>query len=418
MINFLKRQEVIYASFFIAGIVAYYFPNTAKMFETPGDLYLSLFQMCILPLVVSSIILSAASIIEKRNQKLGSGAILSFFLFGMILSGVLGLALPTILNLGKAIATDPAFLEISGGSQDDLIASVMLTTPIETVQGIGSIIASIFTKNIFTSLGSAAILQLIPVAFLIGSAAAFLPTNKKEMFLSFVSAIDLIFKQIITCIILLLPFGIVLTFSSKFQTLSLDLLMIFLPCLVLMLGSMVFCCVLFTFLIAKKTQLTYMQVLSRIKETLIVLTGTASFISAMPFYMKALKENFHCDEDKVDLFIPITIPIFRFGNVFHFAFIAILATQIFSIPLSLYEYFLLIILTVFAGFSSVSSGLINIGLLGIVLSPVSVPFSLMIVLFAILEPIIDPIRTIFGLYVNFLCSIFGFSRGEIGKTGK
>ena len=71
----------------------------------------------------------------------------------------------------------------------------------------------------------------------------------------------------------------------------------------------------------------------------------------------------------------------------------------------------------FAGFSSVSSGLINIGLLGIVLSPVSVPFSLMIVLFAILEPIIDPIRTIFGLYVNFLCSIFGFSRGEIGKTG-
>ena len=330
MINFLKRQEVIYASFFIAGIVAYYFPNTAKMFETPGDLYLSLFQMCILPLVVSSIILSAASIIEKRNQKLGSGAILSFFLFGMILSGVLGLALPTILNLGKAIATDPAFLEISGGSQDDLIASVMLTTPIETVQGIGSIIASIFTKNIFTSLGSAAILQLIPVAFLIGSAAAFLPTNKKEMFLSFVSAIDLIFKQIITWIILLLPFGIVLTFSSKFQTLSLDLLMIFLPCLVLMLGSMVFCCVLFTFLIAKKTQLTYMQVLSRIKETLIVLTGTASFISSMPFYMKALKENFHCDEDKVDLFIPITIPIFRFGNVFHFAFIAILATQIFS----------------------------------------------------------------------------------------
>jgi Na+/H+-dicarboxylate symporter len=177
----------------------------------------------------------------------------------------------------------------------------------------------------------------------------------------------------------------------------------------------IFCCLLFTFLIARKTKFTYMQVLSKIKESLIVLTGTASFISAMPFYMKALKENFNCEEDKVDLFIPITVPIFRFGNVFHFAFIAVLATQIFSIPLSLYEYFLLIILTVFAGFSSVSSGLINIGLLGIVLSPISVPFSLMIVLFAILEPIIDPIRTIFGLYVNFLCAIFGFSQSKPAK---
>ncbi|MDP2193380.1 MAG: cation:dicarboxylase symporter family transporter [Alphaproteobacteria bacterium] len=408
MSTFLRKQEVIYASFVAAGIISYALPDVAQMLREPGVIYLSLFQMAILPLIFCSVISSAAIIVDKRHENVGTLRVLSLYVGGMIGCGILGLLLPSFFDFGQKIATNHTFLNLSNASEDDQITNVLLSTPIESTQSIWSVVSSIFTRNIFQSFIDAAILQLLPIAFLIGSASAFLPEEKKTTFLNVVSAIDLIFKKIITWIIVFLPAGIIFIFSSAFVTLSADLLLVFFPCLLLMLGSMVVCCIVFTFLIARRTNLSSMAVLSKFKETLIVLTGTTNFISAMPFYMKALKQEFDCNPNKVDLFIPVTVPIFRFGNVFHFAFIAIIAAQIFSIPLSATNYITLLMMTIFAGFSSVSSGLINITLLGLILSPVNVPFSLMIILFSVMEPIIDPIRTIFGLYVNFTCAIFGF----------
>jgi len=98
--------------------------------------------------------------------------------------------------------------------------------------------------------------------------------------------------------------------------------------------------------------------------------------------------------------------LFRCGNVFYFGFFSILTAQIFAIPLGFYEYVNLTILVSFAGFASVSSGIINVGLLAMVLSPIGVPSSLAIALFMALDPMIDPLRAAFTMYMHLFCAAF------------
>ena len=128
------------------------------------------------------------------------------------------------------------------------------------------------------------------------------------------------------------------------------------------------------------------------RNVMTISASTGSPIATMPTYMKALVKEFEFNQNKVDLYIPLSIALFRSGNVFYFGYVSVLIAQIFAIPLGFYDYINLMILVCFSGFASVSSGIINVGLLAMILSPTSVPSSLAITLFMALDPIIDPLE--------------------------
>ena len=166
--------------------------------------------------------------------------------------------------------------------------------------------------------------------------------------------------------------------------------------------------------ISRKLGVGYFSVFSKLKNVIIISASTGSPIATMPTYMNVLMTEFGFDKEKVDTYIPLSIALFRFGNVFYFGFAAVLTAQIFAIPLGFYEYMNLTLLVFFAGFAAVSSGLVNIGLLSMILSPVGVPSSFAITLFAAIDPIIDSSRTVFTMYMHLFCATLSLA----GKTKK
>jgi proton glutamate symport protein len=159
---------------------------------------------------------------------------------------------------------------------------------------------------------------------------------------------------------------------------------------------------------AKQLKFKYFSLLSALKTPLIVAFGTCSSTSAMPSYITALINNLHLNERATELFSPVILATCRYGIVFYYALLSIISAQIFSIPLELHDYLLIIIATVFTGFSAASPGIINITLLAVILSFLSVPSSLTIILFTAIDPLVDPIRTSFTIYINAFCSALSF----------
>ena len=51
MMSILKSPKIIVLALVLSAVIAWYFPNVAHALEKPGDMYMSLLQMCVIPLL-------------------------------------------------------------------------------------------------------------------------------------------------------------------------------------------------------------------------------------------------------------------------------------------------------------------------------------------------------------------------------
>lgn len=404
MIKFLKSPKTIILAFILAGLISWYFPLIAQLLQKPGDMYLSLLQMCVMPLLMLSIINAISKVVSNKASDNSTKHFLLKYTCTIFCLGLVGIATAELFKTGFPIADDTAFLKLGSSGQNSQPLFVTINDPLEKTQSIIDLFRSIFTNNIFMSLQESLILQVILFSALVGAAAGYLEEKEKNIFSTFITACELIFKKLISWITQFLPIGIVCIFANKFSNFSPDIFSIFLKSIICLLSSMLMLIFILNFYVSKKLNLQYFSIFLRLKDVFIVSASTGSPIATMPTYMRVLTENLNFKQAKIELFIPLSIALYRFGNVFYFGFVAVLTAQIFAIPLGVYEYLNIVFLVFFAGFAAVSSGIVNIGMLSMILSPVGVPASLAITLFAAVDPIIDPIRTVFTMYMNLFCA--------------
>ena len=403
MINFFKTPKAIVLAFILSALFAWYLPTVALILEKPGEMYLSLLQMCVMPLLMLSLINAISKVVAtKTNDNSTKRFLIKYTIITLALVFV-SVMLAEIFRTGYPIADNPDFLRLGSSGENSQPIFITIHDPLEKTQSIIDLFRSIFTSNIFFSLQEALVLQIILFSVLVGAAAGFLDGEKKKTFANFIGAGEQIFKKLIGWITTFLPIGIICIFSFKFLNFSPEIFGIFFTSILCLLSSMLALIIVLNIFVSKRLRIGYFTTFSMMKNVFVVSASTGSPIATMPTYMKAL-EDMKFNKEKIELFVPLSIALYRFGNVFYFGFVAALTAQIFAIPLYFYEYLNIALLVFFAGFAAVSSGIVNIGMLSMILAPVGVPSSLAITLFAAIDPIIDPLRTMFTMYINLFCA--------------
>lgn len=405
---FLRDTKAFVIAFAIAALLCVFFPSIAVKMEVPGDIYISLLQLCIMPLLMSSLIKSFLLIVSEEEAIFKTSKIIIVFFLGLVSVAICGVVLAKVVPLGEWISQSPHLSKFMGPEHGLKPLYVTLDEPLNTKTTFIQITQSIFTSNIFDSLSKSLLLQIIFFSFLFGGAAGCLPKDKKKLFLDLITCIEIIFKKIIEWVLSFLPIGIICIFSYRFLNLSADILTLLANVIIVSMTSMVCIILILNFFMAKRLKIKYFSLFSALKTPLIVAFSTCNSTSTMPIYITSLISNINLNERATELFGPVSLATCRYGIVFYYALLSVISAQIFSIPLELYDYLLIIIATVFTGFSAVSPGIINISLLAVILSSLSIPSSLTIILFTAIDPIIDPIRTSFTVYVNAFCSVFSF----------
>lgn len=410
--KFIRSPFALLVSLALSVLVTVYAPTLGEKMEIPAGIYLSLLQMCVLPIVITAVVKSCYIVTASKDIKYKKEI---FFYLSFIFFVIgLGIAIAFILPTGRFMADSGKikdFLNSDYGVQPILTT---LDLPLINKETIGDLLRKVFTSNIFESLNKSLIAQVICFSIFVGIAAGRLKEEQGKLFVDLISVIENIFKRIIGWVMAILPIGMFFNFSYSFQKISGNIINLLFPLLIQAIMGKILIMATLHWYAARKLKITYFQLFSHLKASLLISLSTSSTFAALPTYLNALIHEVKLDEKLVSLFAPLGIATCRYGNALYFAFIASSMGQLFSVPIGAYEILIIGLMSFIASLSSFSTGIINIGLLSVILAPVGIPSALAISLFAIIDPLIDPIRTAFTVHINSFCTIVNLA----GKSSK
>ena len=422
----LMHPLVIVISLILGIVVGIAFKNQAIKFDPIGELYVTLLQMCVIPIMVSSITVSIGRLVRNKSSNNEGLKLVATFL-----SFAIGISLISIfLSIGLK-----SFVEPSGNTKNAIgeaiinegikgddgfaiikeISSTETLTFVEDEPSILSFIIQIVPSNIFQALTDGDMLKIIFFFIVLGSSMKFLPEDYYKQLIMVFEAIAEAFNKIIEKIILLLPIALVVLISNQIAKAGYELLISLLGLAVIISGIGLLFFLVSSLIIWKKSDTNYFEQYKYLKEAILIALFTRSSYATIPYAAKGINETIDGDQYKSNLAVNLGVAVFRYGSIMIFSICSIFAMYLFDKPLSLNAIIIIVIASIFAAAAtSGAPGIIGLTLIDIVLASLGLPTGgAMFIVMLTLVPVIDPIDTIINVYPNCaVAAIYGKKRED------
>jgi Na+/H+-dicarboxylate symporter len=404
----IKSPFLIIISATLSIYFGIYFPDLSKKFSYIGHFYIDFLQFGILPLVITSISLSVYQLVLSKKH-ISMKRVMCGYLIFLIGTSVLGILLSSYWSLGSDISAKPEIQHLIEQGNFSNILMVSKNEPIikQTKVSLGNFFLNVIPSNVFEALSKGSIIQILAISFLVGIAASFMNLNDKSLFISFLEIFNHLFKIIVNWAILLLPFGIFFFLADRVSSLTVSTILSMTQFVVIIFISLLFLIIVGLAIIGKKSRTSYILLIKTLKEPMLIALTTGSGFASMPSLMSSMIDGLKLNETSVTLLTPINIATCRFGNIFYYSFVAIFIAQLYNTPLIANEWLVIVIGAILAGLAATSTGIVNLGLLAMIMDPLGLPLGVVIILFIAIDPLIDPLRSLCTMVLD--CAVVTFS---------
>ena len=342
---------------FVIGIVAGFACSQAGNSETVnaivsfvspfGTILIAMLKMVVIPIIFFSLIIGAASLPLSKFGRLG-GSVIGWYFVTSLFAGVFGIVLALMLN--------PAMAKADELSQKFLHQVDMMKTG-GSGNGFSQFITSLF-MNPFEALAKGQFLPIIVFAILFGLAARVIIDRHGEgsetgramnLMLTVCDAIQKASFAIIDWVMEYFPIGVLALTFVNFTVYGAALFVPYMQiALCVMVGVLLMILVIYPLLLLVLCRENPLHVLNTIKEAIITAFLTRSSAATLPVSMRIARDNLHVRDELSSFALPLGATINMDGVCIHLPVFAILAANIFDIPLSATQLALLLISVVFA----------------------------------------------------------------------
>ena len=401
VISYLKKPWLTVLGLFIGILFGIFQPSYAIICKTPGDLYLALLQMCVLPLIVTAIIISFYNLV---NSHYPFKFILRLFLFmsiGMISVSFLGSLIGQLLETGILTSEAKTILgQYFYINESDILKQSFNQQPHNFIQ-------ALIPKNIFNALSEDRILEVVFFSAILGMAMGLIQKPLGASFYTMCEALyEAIFK-IISWILIFLPIGIFCIIASFMASIGLQIISALLYFTIGFVVAVIFLILLYCGILSFLLKKTPVNIFFSLKKTYFVILGTQSFVASIPVIIQELRENFQVDTDLCKLTVPLGMMIHRQGIALYFSLLTITLAQIYDIYISFSDLFFIVLSTAFLSMSAIGPPLSTITILSIILNLFHIPVQSAYVFFAATAPLLSPFIILLSAQgVIFLTLIF------------
>lgn len=412
-IKILQHPVTIIISLLIGILIGIFFKDQALKVEPIGNLYVTLLQMCVIPVMVSSITVSIGRLVRnKSNNNDGIKLVGTFIAFAIgtaiisiiiafIFKGVLEPSVKTKSAIGEAVISQG----ISGENSLAVVKEISSTGLIEIAEEQTSImdfVVQVVPSNIFKALTDGDMLKIIFFFIILGSAMQFLPKEYYNQLIVVFEALAEAFSKIIEKIILLLPIALIALISNQVAKTGYGLLISLLNLAGIILGVGLILFFISSIIIWKRSNKKYVEQFKYLKEAIMISIFTRSSYAAIPYAAKGIKETIDGDGNKSNLAVNLGVAIFRYGSIMIFTVCSVFAIYLFNKELTFNTIIIIIVASIFAATAtSGAPGIIGLTLIDIVLVSLGLPTGgAMFIVMLTLIPVIDPIDTIINVYPN------------------
>lgn len=397
--DFIASPQAILGSVVLGAIIGTQSPQLSSYIAPLGNMYLTLFKMCVFPILISGIIVSVARLISRNDSTYYVKRILLYFPIFLISTSLIAALVGFIFNPGKGL--DGGTLQALGVlvNQSAVDLQVNLTgelAPVESGPGLSSFLVGLIPSNIIYAVGNGETLQVLFFCIASGVALGVLPQGQTtEPLMLVLESVYSAFQTLITWLKYLLPFGLLGLLAEQLSEINMSTVSVmsnFLLISILTFGLLFSISIV---LLSARSRYSIKDVLFKIKEPLILAFTTQSSLACLPSAIDSLTNGLRFESKSTNLVLPLAIALCRFGPIAYFAIATIFVSSLYQSPLGFGDILILIAGSIFAGMATSGlSGVLTLTMLSIVLSPLGLPLDAVLVLLIAIDPLINPFRTL------------------------
>lgn len=372
----------------VVGIgIGLYFPSWALSLSFLGDIFILFLKLLIIPLVITSIFLSIASLEINEVKKLGSKTLLYYF-------STSSLACLTGLFIANSFSFTSGIDFQSVSNYDP--------TKLNDIS-VNSFVTNFFSGNIFQSLTSGNIVQIVVFTFFVAMASLKVKSEYRETLIHFSRAIQEVMMVLINWAIKVSPLGIFSLVASIIAKTEMKLFIGLGP-LFMAIGLAVFIHTIIVlpligYFIGGFNPYTF---IFKVKKALVVAFTTASSTATLPISTQVLNENAAVNSKTSRFVLPLGATLNMDGSALYQAIVILFLGEFSGMSLTLSQQILvfLFVMTSAAGTAGIPGG--GIMMMGAVMSLVGIPLE-NIAIYLLIDRFWDyPITA-----VNVLGDLFG-----------
>lgn len=411
-LNILLSPWMILSGILIGILIGATDKTLAARIAPFGDIYLSLLQMCILPIMISAIVSSIGRLLTTGMTSSYIRRLLLVFMTGLILTGTLGLTLGLISGPGKGI--EKSARVVMGKTVFE--ADVNFGDAPSASSGLLSFFRTMVPQNIFKALTEGQNLAVLFFSILIGIALGISRSSASNTTLSVIDSLYEAFQKIIGWIMYGLPFGLTCLLADQISKVGMAMMIALLKFIILMYCGALILVIVYSIIIWARVRGSYISSLLALKDTLMVALGTSSSFASIPSALQGLHKGLRIEKQSADLVIPLGISFNPQGSVVYFVIASIFMAQIYDLSLGPREIAITFFGSIFAAMAAAGApGIGGLSMISLVMDPLGLPTSVAVILLAAIDPIVDPIVTAANVYGNCASTALIAKKPAIGE---
>jgi Na+/H+-dicarboxylate symporter len=354
----------------------------------PGQIFLGLIQMIVVPLVFASIITGlAASEDMEQLRKMGIRLAI-YFITTTVIAIVIGLTMALVIQPGTYI--DGATLDSTAPVQVPVEEGVGEDTP--PAVAVPRIIQNILPQNPLSAMVDKEMFQIVLIAIIFGIALISTAAAYARPLLELLGAIQEVCMTIVRWAMYLAPLAVFGMLAQTTINTGLDALLGMAVYVVTVLGGLLLLLLVYLVIVLVVTGRNPFWFLQSVREVVLLAFSTSSSAAVMPLSIQVAEEKLQVRPSTAQFLIPLGATINMNGTALYQGVATIFLAQVFGVELTLGSLLLIVVMTVGASVGSSATPGVGMVILASVLTSVGIPASGVALIIGV-DRILDMSRT-------------------------
>lgn len=374
--------------------------SLSSYLKIPANIFLSIIQMIIVPLIFASIVVAITNLGAKDKLKTLGLGVGTYFVITTTIAILVAVFLASIISPGSIL--DLTSLQESHDlSDDDLQIKDGFS-----LDDIPNAVSNIIPKNPISSYLEGQMFSILVMALIVGLSMAVLPKESIKPLLGVLESIQKITLHILLISMKIVPFAVFGLIVGMVATVGVGTMVglgAYMGTVVLGLGIMLLVYTLFLKFVAKRS---ISSTFSKFRNPQTLAFSTASSMATMPITLKTAEDDLRIDTRVSKFVIPLGATVNMDGTALYQVIAVFFLAQLFAIELSMISILVIIIASLLASIGTPAVPGAGVIVLSTILITVGIP-PVGILLLISVDRILDMIRTMVNVTGDLTaCCVF------------
>jgi len=370
----------------------------------PGQLFLAVVQLIVIPLVFASIVLGMAAGENLDSLRRTGLQVVTFFLVTTLIATGIGMAAALVIKPGLWVDAAALTAEIVRVPADpEAAAPGLAELP-------GQLIELVPTNPLKAGVEQN-MMQVVLMALLVGVALVSMQRSRAQPLIDLLASVQEVTMVVVRWAMFLVPMAVFGLLAQVTTRLGLDALLGMSVYVLTVIGALFLMLLVYLVIYRALTGLSVRHFLSAVRDVQLLAFSTSSSAAVMPMTIKTAEDRLNIDSSLAHFVIPLGTTINMAGTALYQVIATLFLAQVFQVDVGLSQLMLVAVLAVGASIGSPGTPGIGIVILSMLLGSIGIPASGIALIIGV-DRILDMSRTMINVTGDLVAASVVHSRAQ------